>query len=147
VADAPYRLTIQEGVKQSYENSKAHGFWDNEETAETIPSKLALIHSEVSEALESYRNPESDNLVPVPTELIERLLDEGNEATESYPFRDLAELYRKWLDKPKGLDVELADIVIRVFDFAGSKSIDLEGAIRRKHEYNVGRPAMHGRKV
>ena len=33
-------------------------------------------------------------------------------------------------------EVELADAVIRIFDLAGAKGYDLEGAIREKVEYN-----------
>jgi NTP pyrophosphatase (non-canonical NTP hydrolase) len=45
---------------ESYRISADHGFHDGE-TLETvpIPEKLCLIHSEVSEALESYRDGEA----------------------------------------------------------------------------------------
>lgn len=44
-----------------HENSKQKGFW---EQSSNIPEKLALIHSEVSEALEAVRHgyPVSDHL-------------------------------------------------------------------------------------
>ena len=47
-------------AKLAYENSKAKGFWDEHPedklSAETVAAKLALIHSEVSEALEDIRD-------------------------------------------------------------------------------------------
>lgn len=46
--------------------------------------------------------------------------------------------------KPEGLPSELADIVIRVFDLAGSLSIDLETAIVEKMAFNATRPHRHG---
>jgi len=64
-------LTLVEVVDEAFENSKAHGFYDsataikagwlNEKDTQTlnrmeIAEKLALIHSEVSEALECLRN-------------------------------------------------------------------------------------------
>lgn len=152
MGDAPYRTakSLTDVVKDSYDNSAAHGFWDNERTDETLPSKLALIHSEVSEALESYRNPDSDKMVPVPTALVERLLNiEPVELDDDDddPLSDLNSLYGKWQAKPKGLDIELADIVIRVGDLAGALGIDLDAAVQRKHAYNVGRPHKHGRIV
>lgn len=41
---------------------------------------------------------------------------------------------------------ELADLVIRCMDLAQEEQIDLAGAIIAKHEFNTGRPHMHGKK-
>lgn len=41
--------------------------------------------------------------------------------------------------KPEGLLAELADIVILCSSFAHYKGLDLEGAIKRKLEYNLTR--------
>lgn len=150
VADAPYRKSLSDIVKDSHENSAAHGFYDNEETIETVPSKLALIHSEVSEALESYRDPESDNLVKVPESVLEMLIEAAAKSDNDHDIvvtSNARQLLEKWRNKPRGLDIELADIIIRVADFAGWKGIDLEAAIAKKHAYNVTRPHKHGRVV
>lgn len=40
-----------------HSNAKFKGFWESENIAE----KLALVHSEVSEALEGYRKDKNDN--------------------------------------------------------------------------------------
>jgi NTP pyrophosphatase (non-canonical NTP hydrolase) len=37
------------------------------------------------------------------------------------------------------LEVELADALIRIFDIAGSRGLDLGGAIKEKREYNSKR--------
>ena len=62
------RQTVPEIVEAAHANSVAKGFWDDQKLAvnstrldqglvqRTIPEKLALIHSEVSEALEDYRD-------------------------------------------------------------------------------------------
>lgn len=154
MADAPFALTVRDLVHQSHKNSADHGFWSDPETAETTPSKLALIHSEVSEALESYRNPESDSLVPVPEAIISKLLGNwfATEGSEEWERRneaadEMLALYSKWEKKPKGLDIEMADIVIRVADFCGKHGIDLDAAVQRKHAYNVTRPMRHNRIV
>lgn len=152
-------MTIRRLIDASYDNSRSHGFWDVPDSPATIPMKLALIHSEISEALESYRDPDADTMVPIPAALIERILDapadpESPDPAEVYrwqqqelAFGDLRERYVKWQAKPKGLDIELADALIRIFDLAGAKDIDLESALRVKMVYNEGRPPMHGRKV
>lgn len=48
--------------------------------------------------------------------------------------------------KPEGVPIELADILIRTFDLAGSLGIDLDTAVRLKIEYNKTRPHRHGNK-
>lgn len=45
------------------------------------------------------------------------------------------------------LEEELADAVIRILDFAGGASLDLEGAILAKMSYNDGRTFRHGGKL
>jgi NTP pyrophosphatase (non-canonical NTP hydrolase) len=78
-----------------------------------LGARLALVHSEVSEALECVR------LGEMATDL------EAN-------------------GKPVGLAPELADIVIRVLDIAGSLGIDLQTALEVKHAYNETRAHRHG---
>lgn len=46
---------LNEWGKSIHNNAVDHGWWDN---GRDIPTMLCLIHSEVSEALEAYRNDE-----------------------------------------------------------------------------------------
>jgi NTP pyrophosphatase (non-canonical NTP hydrolase) len=48
--------------------------------------------------------------------------------------------------KPEGQAVELADAIIRILDFAGSKAWDIGGIIEKKIAYNATRPYKHGKK-
>ena len=65
---------------------------------------------------------------------------------------ELMEAFRKGrltdpCDKDNGLTCEqeeMADILIRLFDFAGHRGIDLDRAERLKMEYNEKRPYRHG---
>lgn len=82
----------------------------------SFPELIALIHSELSEALEDYRNGE-----PVDTIIL----------------RD---------GKPTGIPIELADVLIRIGDLAGLCNIDLEAAVYQKMAYNNTRPYRHGGK-
>lgn len=50
------------------------------------------------------------------------------------------------LAKPEGVPSELADIVVRVMDYAGEHKIDIADAIREKLDFNSQRAAMHGGK-
>jgi len=95
--------------------SYAAGWWHDPETGEpvgTVPEKIALIHSEISEALEADRKSLMDDHLP---------------------------------DRP-GVEVELADAVIRIFDLAGALSLDLGGAVAEKLAYNQER-ADHKREA
>ena len=105
---------INEVAKQIHENAVDHGWWDEERG---FPEVLALIHSEVSEALEEYRN--------------------GRLPTEVYAGNN---------GKPEGIPIELADVIIRVLDYCGYAEIDIDTAISQKHEYNKSRPYRHGGK-
>ena len=105
---------INDLVKRAYENSKKHGFWEEEKNFGEV---IALMHSELSEAFEEYRNGKNFN-----------------------------ETYYENENKPCGIPSELADVVIRIFDFCGGENIDLEKIILEKMEYNESRPFKHGKK-
>lgn len=90
---------VDELAKAAYENAKAKGFYDK---PVSIPERMALIHSELSEALEADRK---DRYV---TQFVHDL------ESDEY-FKDE---YDMWV---KGtFEEEMADVVIRILDLAGS---------------------------
>lgn len=122
----------------AYANAHSKGFWHREpghtlQDETCLPEKIALMHSELSEALEHYR----DGLNP-------RYLYYRNEADELVPGHEATASERE--GKPDGIAVELADVLIRIFDLAGRFDIPLGEALTRKMQHNAGRPFMHGGK-
>lgn len=105
---------------------KAHGFGDDVRFAED----MALVHSEVSEALEAFRKDGETNLT-------------------WYTVKDDGGQYREPpspAHKPEGVPAELADVCIRIFAICERHGIDLEKAILEKMSYNETRPMRHGGK-
>lgn len=82
---------------------------------------VALMHSELSEALEELRNGHKPSDLYFNTESDKPL-------------------------KPEGVPAEMADVIIRL-GFCRRHNIDLCDAIVRKMLYNESRPFMHGGKT
>lgn len=133
-------MTLQELIQKSFENSKAHGFWDDclgedglvhtEDVLKAIPLKLMLIVTELAEAMEDYRTG---------------CLSLGIKGPDG---------------KPEGFPVELADGLIRMGDLIGALSEAMgnkipsfkvnfaemfEEALKAKMTYNASRPYKHGK--
>lgn len=74
------------------------------------------------------------------------MCSEVHEAYEAYRSGHAFEIFYE-KGKPEGVPIELADAVIRIMDFCEAQNIDLEEAIRIKHEFNKTRPYRHGGKL
>lgn len=117
--------------KEIHENNKAKGFYGDKKN---IGEMLCLIHSEVSEALESDRK---ENYAEMTDTLWQDMYRDNNEDYFKYAFVEYCK---------DTFEDELADIMIRVMDLAAFKGVDLEKHIKAKMEYNALRPHKHGKK-
>jgi NTP pyrophosphatase (non-canonical NTP hydrolase) len=103
------KLGIETGMQLANDTANKAGWYRNPTTGKAIQRNfgevLALMHSELSEALEAHRKGLQDDKLPTRT----------------------------------GVEVELADCVIRIFDTAKALNLDLAGAIIEKNRYNKTR--------
>lgn len=97
--------------------NKMVDFASTDELNEHIITKVALVTSELSEAIEELRK--------------------GHRYDYVYTIGS----------KPEGFPVELADATIRILDLAFMLEIDLEEVILDKLKFNQTRGKMHGKTV
>lgn len=115
-----HKTSLNELSKLAYQNAVDKGFHDDDyekSTVELYAKWTANIHGEVSELWEAARKGD-----------LNKPCDKaGNE-------------YFLTCEQE-----ELADIIIRVLDTAGARSIDIGRAVQLKMAYNATRPHMHGK--
>ena len=104
-------------------------------------SKIALIGTEDTEAIEELRNGRggSERYYSGGSFVI---ANDGTPTFDEHEGMDHAGMPRK----PEGVPSELADVVIRAFDFADEEGFSLGTAIEEKLAYNATRGRMHGGK-
>jgi NTP pyrophosphatase (non-canonical NTP hydrolase) len=108
-------MNIKNLQKEVYDLAKEKG-WHDHGNEKSFLECCALIHSELSEAIEEFRS--------------------GKFYTEVY-YND---------EKPEGIPIELADVLIRLLDTAEQYGINLEEAVEIKHQFNKTRSYRHGNK-
>lgn len=107
------------------QNNEEKGWYESDRT---FGDDVALLHSEVSEMLEAYRD---------------------------YGFADMTSAScgpchgdgRPHVCKPVGVGSEAADVLIRLLDTCGRRGIDLANEYEKKMAYNKTRPYRHGGKT
>lgn len=120
---------INKLAKEVHENAIGKGFYEGKKNTGEM---IALIHSEVSEALEADRKD-----FYVSRGSIKGIVREKSPSLFKAIFR------QNFKDT---FEDELADIMIRVMDLAAFKGVDLESHIQAKMRFNELRPHKHGKK-
>lgn len=83
-----------------------------------------------------YNDPETGKEIEMnPGERFMLMVSEISEAMEA----DRKSLMDEKLPNRTGVEVELVDCLIRIFDFAGANGLDLDGAFADKLHYNARR--------
>jgi hypothetical protein len=127
----------------------AHGWWDDDAAADPLilPLKIALMHSELSEALEAWRNDTGHNMRAVKYEYPVTVASGIKSKTVLYAPRFVYADGTVELGKPVGVASELADTIIRILDTCATLDIPIAEALINKAEYNRSRPWRHGGKL
>lgn len=109
------------------EVNEANGWFDS--TERPFGDDIALLHSEVSEMYEAFRQWGLEDMTP------DAVLDSNQEPI----------LTR--LPKPEGVGSEAADVLIRLLDTCDRHGIDLSAEYDRKLAHNRTRGYRHGGKA
>ena len=116
-------MTIKEFLTEAHKTALEKGWWEQSPEGSLkqrdLGEVVCLFHSEVSEALEAYRDPNHK-----PSEI---WFGEGG--------------------KPEGVGIELADLLIRLADACQAYSVDLRGAFLsqdlRSLDFECASPLTH----
>lgn len=127
------QFNVEKGwrVKDDHEVPDANG--------RTFGDDIALIHSELSEALEAYRDHGFG-------ELLRFTSDSGFSLLSPDDPNAIRWQESGTLGKPEGVASELADVFVRLLDTCAHLGIDLEKEFVKKMDYNDTRMHRHGDK-
>lgn len=114
---------LNDAQERVYAVNEANGWFEDDRT---VGDDIALLHSEVSEMLEAYR-------------------DGGlaDQTADEISMIDGTVL----VVKPEGFGAEAADVLVRLLDTCKRRGIDLPAEFERKLAYNKTRGHKHGGKV
>jgi NTP pyrophosphatase (non-canonical NTP hydrolase) len=117
--------SLDEMAQEVMEVNLEKGWYDDDRT---FGDGIALLHSEVSEMLEAFRD---HGLADATVRVLAGRGDDGSDLPAVNP-------------KPEGVGSEAADVFIRLLDMCKRYDIDLEAEYERKLAYNRTRSYKHG---
>lgn len=134
-----FESEVNRFAKAVSECAHEHGWWPKQ--GRNMGEMIALMHSELSEALEAWRDHD------IPTEI--RYAYKKPDGTEIvlYNPRFVTTEGKTELGKPVGVASEFADVIIRILDTCHTLNIPIAQALLEKHKYNLTRPYRHGGKL
>lgn len=115
------RVGLADAQDAVFRVNQANGWFDEDRT---VGDDIALLHSEVSEMLEAYRDG--------------GLEDQTRQLKNPEPGQ---------LPKPEGFGSEAADVLVRLLDTCKRRNVNLAAEFERKLAYNKTRGHRHGGKV
>lgn len=118
--------TLNQLCREAVNTARKHGFYTEKMTLEGMIAYLALVSSEVSEAIEAIQR---DDTITEREYLINHVI-KGERIAPSDAKNYFETFFKDTLED------ELADIIIRVFSFCGAFKIDLDSAVEKKMAYN-----------
>jgi NTP pyrophosphatase (non-canonical NTP hydrolase) len=124
-------LDIKTLAKEIRENNAEKG-WEAA-GSERFMAVMMLIVSEVSEAVEEFRDGHDLN----------KVYFRAPDAPKGF---DVSTYQDSYFTKPEGVPIEMADTIIRILDWCEANRVDIEDALLRKMEYNKSRSFRHGGK-
>lgn len=119
-------INLTDLSKRIHKDNVDKGFYEEKKEFGTC---IALIHSELSEALEADRHKIKADLYQ-----FESLIDDGSEFVTT--FKETIK---------DSVEDELADAMIRIMDTCGNLGIDIHKHIELKLRYNKTRARKHGK--
>ena len=135
---APHRSSYLEKLGDHVHAINVDNGWFEENRS--MGDEMALLHSEVSEAFECYREGQMGETVKYTSADGFSIVKRGDVNDNSFRRSGL-------IGKPLGFASELADILIRLVDTARRYDVDLAEATAWKLEYNATRGYKHGGKA
>lgn len=132
------------GEMQDYVHAinRLNGWFDDQRT---FGDEIALLHSEVSEALEEFRDGRMTPWYEVKDPETRQVFTEP--ADDLGPRVGFLTTSMGIRPKPIGVPSEMADVLVRLLDICHRYDIDLSAAFREKLAYNATRGHKHGGKA